>query len=405
MIATGTDIKPIEIVMFMRAVKSRILFEQMKGRGVRVIDPDDLRAVTPDARAKTHFVIVDCVGATETELGDTQPLERKKTVAFKALLEHAALGGTDPDLLSSLASRLSRLDRQCGPEERERIRQAAGGVGLGEITEAIVEALDPDRQIEAARRQFGLPDSTEPSEAQLQQATRGLLKTAVKPIATNPGFRALLQEIKAQFEQIIDDRSQDALLGAGLSAEAREKARNLVQSFERFLADNRDEIDALQFFYSQPYIRRLHYNDIKALAAAIKAPPRSWTPEMLWRAYETLDKDRVRGASGQRLLADIVSLVRFALRQEDDLVPYADQVHARFQRWTAQQANQGRRFTPEQVAWLQMIRDHIATSLEMTLDDFGYTPFVEEGGLGRAMQVFGKGLNPLIDELNEALAA
>ena len=152
MISTGADIRPIEIVMFMRAVKSRVLFEQMKGRGVRVIDPGELQAVTPDARAKTHFVIVDCVGVSDVPLADTQPLERKKTVSFKVLLEHVAMGGTDPAMLSSLASRLARLDRQCGPEERKRIAEVSGGAGIGAISHAIVEGLDPDRQVAKARR-------------------------------------------------------------------------------------------------------------------------------------------------------------------------------------------------------------------------------------------------------------
>lgn len=139
MVATGTDIKPIEIVMFMRAVKSRVLFEQMKGRGVRVIDPNDLRAVSgEDAVAKSHFVIVDCVGMTETQLADTQPLDRKRYVSLNALLEHVAMGGTDPAMLSSLASRLSRLDKQCGPEEHARVADVSGGPGLGEPGRAAV---------------------------------------------------------------------------------------------------------------------------------------------------------------------------------------------------------------------------------------------------------------------------
>src|ERR1043166_4507396 len=134
MIATGTDIRPIEIVMFMRAVKSRVAFEQMKGRGVRIIDPSELKAVTPDAHAKTHFVIVDCVGIAETKLADTQPLERQRTVPFKALLEHVAMGGSDPDALSSLASRLARLAKDCDAEQETRILAASGGVPLGTLS-------------------------------------------------------------------------------------------------------------------------------------------------------------------------------------------------------------------------------------------------------------------------------
>ncbi|GJM43219.1 MAG: type III restriction endonuclease subunit R [Gemmatimonadota bacterium] len=405
MIATGTDIKPIEVVMFMRAVKSRVLFEQMKGRGVRIIDSNDLKAVTPDARSKTHFVIVDCVGMTDTQLADTQPLERKKTVAFKTLIEHVAMGGTDPAILSSLASRLSRLAKQCGTEENKRISEVSGGVSLTSISRGIVDGLDPDRQVAEARAAFEVPADQEPTEKQIQEAAETLLKRATRPLATNPQLRTLIQDLKRELEQIIDEVSQDELLEAGASPEAKEKAKALVTSFERFLEENKDEIDALQFFYAQPYSKRLRFQDIKELAEAIKAPPRSWTPDRLWRAYDALNKDKVRGASGTRLLTDIVSLVRFATHKDEELVPFGEQVRQRFQGWMDQQRSGGRQFTPDQVRWLEMMRDHIAASLEMTVGDLDYAPFAEEGGLGKAAQVFGDGLRPLLEELNEVLAA
>jgi type I restriction enzyme R subunit len=405
MIATGTDIKPVEIVMFMRATKSRVLFEQMKGRGVRVIAEDDLRAVTPDARAKTHFMIVDCVGVTEMDIADTQPLERKRNLSFKALLDHVAMGGSDPDMLSSLASRLARLEREFGPDEDRRIAEVGDGLRLGDITLAIIEALDPDRRLDLARERYALAAGDEPTDAQLSAVTHELLRQAVRLLAANPPLRDLLQVIKRQFEQLIDEVSPDELIAAGRSAEATEKARSLVASWEAFIQDNQAEIDALQFFYAQPHARRLHYRDVKALAEAIRLPPRQWTPEKLWQAYELLEHDKVRGASGQRLLTDIVSLVRFALRQDDELVPFHDLVQQRFDEWLAQQTQGGRAFTPEQAEWLAMMRDHIAASVELDVDDFGYTPFVEQGGLGRAQQVFGGELGGVIRELNEVLAA
>ena len=375
------------------------------GRGVRVMDKDAMQAVTPDAIAKTHFVIVDCVGIADSDLADTQPLERKRTVSFKALLEHVAMGGSDPEMLSSLASRLTRLDKQCGPKETARVKQVSEGVVLADITHAIVHALDPDAQVERARADFDVAEGQEPTEEQVQQAGRTLLKEAAEPLATNPQLRNLLEDLKKQFEQIIDEISQDTLLEAGPSEEAREKARTLVQSFEEYLAENKDELDALQFFYSQPYSDRLRYDDIKALATAIGSPPRSWTPEKLWHAYELLDRDRVRGASGSRLLTDVVSLVKFALHQEEALVPYGEQVQQRFANWMQQQANAGRDFTEEQMRWLEMIRDHIATSLEIQTDDFETVPFSQEGGLMKASQVFDGQLRELMAELNEALAA
>jgi type I restriction enzyme, R subunit len=392
--------------MFMRAVKSRVLFEQMKGRGVRVIDPNDLRAVSgEDAVAKTHFVIVDCVGMTETQLADTQPLERQQNVSLKALLEHVAMGGTDPEALSSLASRLARLAKRCGPEEQARIAEVSGGMTLPAITSAIVEALDPDRQTAEARRVFDVAAEAVPTETQLRQAAESLLKRATGPLATKPAFRTLLIDLKREMDQVIDEVSEDELLEAGRSPEAKERAQSLVADFERFIEEHKDEIEALQFFYAEPYTRRLSFKDIKALAEAIKAPPRAWTPEKLWRAYETLRKDKVRGASGKRLLSDIVSLVRFATRHDDELVPYGDQVKGRFERWMMQQRDQGRAFTPDQRRWLEMMRDHIATSLEMTVEDLDFAPFAEEGGPGRAAQVFGEELKELLNELNEALAA
>jgi len=405
LVATGTDIRPIEVVMFMRAVKSRVLFEQMKGRGVRIIDKNELKAVTPDARAKTHFVIVDCVGITETELADTQPLERKKSESLKSLLDHVAFGGTDPDTLSTLASRLARLDKQLDEEQREQIRAAGGGVDISTISRAIVAALDPDRQSDVARRVNETPEGEDPPEEEIDKAYAVLAKKAVAPLAMQPELRQLLDEVRQQLEQTIDIVSKDETTIVGMSAEAKEKAQSMVQSFRQYLDENREKIDALQFFYSQPYKDRLKFEELKALAAEIAKPPRSWTPDRLWHAYELVAKDKVRGAAGERVLTDLVSLVRHALHHDDELVPYAANVRERFDHWLEQQRQQGREFTTEQMRWLEMIRDHVANSLTIELDDFDDVPFAQEGGLGKARQVFGDSLRAVLDELNEELAA
>jgi type I restriction enzyme R subunit len=405
MVATGTDIRPVEIVMFMRSVKSRVLFDQMKGRGVRIIDPTELQAVTPDATAKTHFVIVDCVGVVESELLDCQPLERKKAVSLKSLLEHVAMGGTDPEYLSTLASRLSRLDKEASSEQHARVEGVSGGHSLASLTKSLVEALDGDRQDALARKTAGLAAGEEPTPQQLQAAARALAVEAARPLASNPGLRAAIVELRAEMEQVIDEVSQDEVLFAGASDEAKARAASLTTSFEEYIRTHAAEIDALQYFYSRPHNARLRLEDIRALAADIKAPPRSWTPEQLWRAYELLAADRVRGASGQRLLTDVVSLVRFALHQDAELAPHAERVRERFAAWLAQQEQGGRQFSAEQRRWLEMMRDHVASSLTFEVEDFDLVPFVEEGGLGAAGRVFGTDLRRVVDELNEALAA
>ena len=241
----------------------------------------------------------------------------------------------------------------------------------------------------------------------MKEAAKPLKLAATKPLMAMPALRKLLVELRQKFEQIVDEVSTDALLHdhTGYSAAARERAQALVQSFETFLAEHKDEIDALQFFYSVPHKKRLRFKDIQTLAAAISSPPRSWTPEKLWRAYETLEKSKVKGAPGGRLLTDVVSLVRFALHQDGELVPHADRVQERFKNWLAQQANKRRGFSDEQVRWLEMMRDHIGTSLEVEIDDFDLMPFTNAGGLAKASKLFGKDLSLIVGELNEALAA
>ena len=400
MIATGTDIKPLEVVFFMRSVKSRTFFEQMKGRGVRVINDTDFQAITPDGGSKTHFVIVDAVGVCEACKTDTQPLERKRTVPFATLVEAVALGSTDEDVISSLAGRLARLDQRLSKDQRAEIQAATGGRTLTEVVSGLVAAIDPDQQLERARAEHNTPGPTDP---QVRQTATAMITEATTPLRKAKA-RNTIVEIKRSFEQTVDTVSQDELLEAGFDAKARDRARQAIRSFETFIEENRDEITALQVLYSRPYRRRLTFSEIRELTDAIKKPPLHLTPEHLWRAYETLEKSKVRGSGGKQL-TDIVSLVRHALRQDETLTPYGDVVEQRFADWLRSQEAAGRRFTPEQMRWLTLIRDHIAASMMITVDDFEYTPFNEEGGIGKVYQVFGNEFNRLLDELNEVLAA
>ena len=398
MIATGTDIKPVEIVFFMRNVRSRSFFEQMKGRGVRTISTTDFEAVTPDAKNKLRFVIVDAVGVTETELSDSYTLDRKKTVPFDKLLEMVSMGSRDPDALSSLASRLARLDRQLSARDREAIESAADGASLPDLISGLIRATDPDAALEAAQQATG---QDEPEEAAVAQARQELLESGALPFAANPELRQLLVEIHRSYEQTIDTVSADELIEAGYSDD---QAGRVVQSFQAFIEENRDEIIALQLLYERPYRQRLRYEDIKELADRLRLPPRALTTERIWQAYRQLDQSRVRG-SGQRVLSDIVSLVRYAIGVEEELVPFDERANERFQTWMATQEAGGRTFTAEQRRWLEDIRDHIAGSVSIGPDAFDLAPFNQQGGLARAYELFGEELTQILEELNLALAA
>jgi type I restriction enzyme R subunit len=391
MIATGTDIKPVEIVMFMRSVKSRNFFEQMKGRGVRICDPTDLQSVTPDAVSKTHFVIVDCVGVCEQDKTDSAPMDAKKSVPFDKLLQAVALGNVEPEVLSSVAARLARLDRELTEPDRQRIAQASGGASLKDLARGIVDALNPDTYADLS-----------PSDADQ------VMVKAVRPLC-NPALRNLLIDLKRQAEQIIDTVTQDELIDASYSEAARDRAKGTVESFEAFIAQHKDEITALQILYNRPQrlqgnaaAEPLTFEALKALADTLQAPPHLWTEGQLWQAYAALFKSKVKGENRKRILTDLVSLVRFAMHQDNELVPFPERVNANFKAWLAQA---GHPFTPEQRHWLEMIRDHIAANLSIVPDDFEYSPFAQEGGMGRVYQLFGAELPKVLEALNRELAA
>lgn len=411
MISTGTDIKPLECLIFMRDIKSSVYFEQMKGRGTRTISPTDLQAVTGDAKAKTHFVIVDAVGVCERDKTDSRPLERKRSVPFDKLVQQVALGIRDEDTLTSLAGRLARIDREASDDDRKQIARAAALAGvpqaapLREIVNRLLDAVDADRQIEKAREMFGVPTDLAPTSEQVKQATEALA-TAACAVFDNPQFRNTVFEVQQRNEQTIDNVSQDRVIAAGFDKASTEKARHMVESFQKFIAEHKDELTALQIIYSMPYSRRhLTYAEIKELAEAIQKPPYRLTPEGLWQAYGQLEKSKVRGAGAQKLLTNLVSLVRFAMGECDSLEPFSATVDRRFEEWLAQQQGAGHTFTPEQSEWLAMIKDQIATSLSIGWDDFDYDPFYGKGGRIKASSLFGQGMDGLMNELNAVLVA
>lgn len=401
MIATGTDVRPLEVVLFMRDVKSGNYFEQMNMRGSRVVKPDEIKGVTPDASAKTHYVIVDAVGVCERErsIGDSGSLDRQPSVPFKRVLQVAGMGSTESEVASTLAARLARLDQRISDSQRHYIEEVLGA-SMQETISRLVASVDPDAAEEHACEIFTAPV---PTPEQIDQAGEGLRREALTPFL-NPEIRNRLLAVQADTEQIIDRVSIDELISAGHSEADKEKAKALTASFAEYIEEHRDEITALQILYSQPHGKHLTLREIKELAEAIERPPHRWTPDTLWHAYETLEKSRVRG-SGRRILTDLVSLVRFALEREPILAPFEEAVDQRFTEWMAEQEASGRAFNSEQRKWLEMIRDHVATSLTVEIDDFDLTPFSSEGGLGKAYALFGNDLGSLLKELNEVLAA
>ncbi len=437
MIATGTDVKSLECLIFLRNIASSAYFEQMKGRGCRVIPADDLKRVSADASAKDRFVIVDAVGVCESDKSNSRPLDRKPTVSFESLLQQAAQGHADADLATSIAARLARLDRKMKPDQRREIDALLGAppsvVGLPpstpntatteggaprEVAETAIApasfhgflaslfaAADPDR-IEETRKKLEQALGAPTSVVGLQDAEEVLARAALRPLA-EPQLREAFIRIKASLEQIIDDTNIDTLTSAGIDPAAKLKAESTLAQFQLFLSDNRDQLEALKLLYAAPHRAGLRYRHVKELAKALQNPPLSMSkPEsQLWQLYERVEPEKVKGHGGDKLV-DLIAIVRHALMLDPLLIPVRARVHERFATWLALRQSQGQSFSPEQLAWLEAIRDHIANSLAIEPDDLeNDVPFSQMGSLGRAHALFGAELPALLEELNRALTA
>ncbi|MBQ3568954.1 MAG: DEAD/DEAH box helicase family protein [Anaerotignum sp.] len=399
MIATGTDVKPIECLIFMRDVRSKNYFEQMKGRGTRTLDKDDLQKVTPSATEnKDHFVIVDAVGVTKSKKSETRTLERKPSVSMKELMMNVALGARDEDTLTSLANRVIRLNSQMTQSEKKDFEENVG-LSAGRIAERLLNAFDEDVIYQKATEQFG---AEEPTEEQLADTKKELIKEAVMPFM-KPEVREYVENIRRSHEQIIDNVNLDEVLFAGFDVKQKEDADRVLQNFHAFIEENKDEIIAMRIIYDQQYKDRpMAITQMKKLYEKLKA--QGITIERLWDCYAIKKKNKVKGGTmGQ--LADLISIIRFEMGYADNLTPFADKVNYNFMQWTLRRNAGAVHFTNEQMEWLRLIKDHIATSLSIEPGDLELSPFDHKGGLGRFYEVFGESYEEILMEMNIELVA
>ena len=218
-------------------------------------------------------------------------------------------------------------------------------------------------------------------------------------------MREALAKAKQEAEQTIDTVTADMVTHQGFDAAAKEKAANLLKSFRNYIEQHKAEITALQILYSRPFKQRLTEKMLKELEKKLRDNHAAWTEDRLWDAFAVTAPGKVKGRSQAGRFADLVALVRFALEQQPVLAPFADSVSERFNEWLMDKAKAGVKFSAEQLSWLNLIRDHIATSLSIEPDDLELSPFNQRGGLGKAHQLFGADLPKMLEELNEVLAA
>ncbi len=382
MIATGTDVKPIECLIFMRDVRSRNYFEQMKGRGTRTLSKEDLQKVTPSATEnKDHFVIVDAVGVTKSKKSDTRPLERKPSVSLKELMMNVAMGAKDADTLTSLANRLVRLNSQMTPEERvdftKYVQKSAGT-----LAENLLNAFDED-YLQGKNQE-------------------DVIREAAKPFY-DPNVRQYIENLRRVHEQVIDNANLDEIEFAGFDTDQEKAADMVIGSFRDFINENKDEIIALRIIYDQAYADRpMVIESLNMLYDKLKA--KNVTIERLWNCYAIKKPENVKKGVKAKIV-DLISIIRYELGFSDNLAPFADRVNYNFMQWTLKRNAGDIHFTEEQMKWLRLIKEHIISSLSVEPRDMDYNPFDGMGGLGKFFELFGDDYETILHEMSIDLVA
>lgn len=391
MVATGTDVKPLECVLFMRDVRSGTYFEQMKGRGARSITDSDFQSVTEEGVHKERFVIVDAIGVTEHDFVDVTVTDRVKTISLDALMKKAAARELTQDEAATLGSRLARLSLRMTSSEKDEI-QDISGISIEDISQRLIKSIDADEVAQAI--------AEAPEGADEADVIHDFVQKLAEPLAVSMPLRQRLVTMHQSKYTFIDEITPDELLFAG-GVPNLELAERTVADWKKYLEENKDEITALQLLYSRPQNSGVTRKEIEELIATIRKPHQDWTPAVIWKSYELLNKTN---RTIKNKTVDLVSLVRYTLGIMPELVPFADVVEERYQGWLLTQEQRGTRFTQEQRRWLDAIKDYICTGVTFETPALDAVPFIEWGGSDGIERDFA---NPVavITDLNKALSA
>lgn len=402
MIATGTDVKPLECLLFMRDVRSRNYFTQMLGRGTRTFDEDKLKMVSPSVKtAKTHFVVFDAVGVTSSDKVDMCPMDKKKSVPTRGLMNSVMMGNADEAVFSSLADRLSRLDRIMTPDEQTRFAKLANDTPLKTLVRSLLNTHDPDQNIEIARKKFNLSAEQIPTPEQVAEVQIELAR--VPQGAINANLIDFVNKVRTSHEQLIDDVNLDTLINAGAAGQVKENRAKLRAEFEIYLKENIDKLDALMIYFNQPYRRKeITHAMINELFSHMRQNKPNLAPLRVFEAYA--DLDNVEKTDSISELSALVSLIRRVSLVDEKLISFNNVVDRNFQKWIfGKHKGSAPKFNNEQMAWLQMIKEHMTYSFHIERDDLELAPFDSKGGLSKMYELFGDGMDEIILEMNEAL--
>ena len=356
LVATGTDVKPLEVVMFMRDVASAPLYTQMKGRGVRTIGDEQLRNVTPNALSKDCFFLVDAVGVTEHDHLIPGQYEGPETISLtlKELLERIAHGNLPDNYLRRLAATLSRLYNKADKTQREEFVRLAHD-DMQEIARRIYNALDPEQPPM-------LPPFTDIN------APNNERKGLVSPLANHADARKYVLILAAGFVKTLMP-GEDTLIFKGFSVE---EAQSTTEAFEQYCRDHSDDIEALRILYNNEGTP-ITYPMLKDLENKLKMENNRFAPKLLWNSYAIVYGDKVRRTTKKEeteALTNIIQLVRFAYRQTEKLESAYPTARSMFNLWYGQKQMN---ITSEQKDLISKIVEYIAANGACNVRDIRQT--------------------------------
>ncbi len=345
LVATGTDVKPLEVLVFMRDINSEVLYTQMKGRGCRTIDDDKLRNVTTNANSKDFYYLIDAVGVTEHEKSMPTPNGgegRKKVLSLKDLLEHLAHGEVSNENLNLLAGYLSNVNKKAEPEDLIELNELIKTTAIKQICLDIYAAIDPDNKAFPEYKDINDPNTER--------------KALISALINNVKARKKLLEVNAGFIKIAVEET-DTLISAGFS---KEQAKSYIDIFEQYLEENKDEVEALRILYNQEKVA-ITYSMLKDLEKKLLAYNNQFKSEFLWTCYQTLDGEsgKVKPLNKETelgVLTNLIPLVRYGYKIDNELVSLKRRFGSYFNLYCGQA---WRKFTPEQVEIVQQIAEYI----------------------------------------------
>ena len=345
LVATGTDVRPLEVLVFMRDINSEVLYTQMKGRGCRTIDDDKLRNVTTNANSKDFYYLIDAVGVTEHEKSMPTPNGgegRKKVLSLKDLLEHLAHGEVSNENLNLLAGYLSNVNKKAEPEDLIELNELIKTTAIKQICLDIYAAIDPDNKAFPEYKDINDPNTER--------------KALISALINNVKARKKLLEVNAGFIKIAVEET-DKLISAGFS---KEQSKQYIDSFEKYLEENKDEVEALRILYNQEKVA-ITYSMLKDLEKKLLAYNNQFKSEFLWTCYQTLNGEsgKVKPLNKETelgVLTNLIPLVRYGYKIDNELVSLKRRFGSYFNLYCGQA---WRKFKPEQVEIVQQIAEYI----------------------------------------------